>query len=53
MSLKHVLGGDWIVKHDAKVGEYVSKYKRIGWAKFLSSLSEKPTAEIGPDQASG
>ncbi|KAI4382359.1 hypothetical protein MLD38_008332 [Melastoma candidum] len=52
--LRHVLGDDWIIKHDSKVREYASKYERIGWAKVLSSLPDEKstaTAEIGPEEA--
>ncbi|CAL0334070.1 unnamed protein product [Lupinus luteus] len=49
-NLGFLLGEDWLAKHEAKVKEYLSKYKRVGWSKVLSSLPENPTAEMTAEQ---
>ncbi|XP_009601489.3 exocyst complex component EXO70H1-like [Nicotiana tomentosiformis] len=45
-NLKLLLGSDWILKHEMKVKEYMSKYERMGWNKVLMSLPENLTIEI-------
>lgn len=44
-NLGFILGEDWLIKHEMKVKEYVSKYERMAWSKVLSSIPENPTAE--------
>ncbi|KAI9071520.1 hypothetical protein K1719_046499 [Acacia pycnantha] len=49
-NLRFLIGEDWLIKHESKVKEYVSKYERMGWNKVLSSLPENPTAEMAAEQ---
>ncbi|XP_028757080.1 exocyst complex component EXO70H1-like [Neltuma alba] len=49
-NLSSLLGEDWLTMHESKVKEYVSKYERMGWNKVLTSLPEKPTAEMAAEQ---
>ncbi|XP_027348498.1 exocyst complex component EXO70H1-like [Abrus precatorius] len=44
-NLGFLLGEDWLEKHELKVGEYASKYERVGWSAVFSSLPENPAAE--------
>ncbi|CAK8536142.1 unnamed protein product [Lathyrus sativus] len=44
-NLGFILGEDWLIKHELKVKEYVSKYERMAWSKVLSSIPENPMAE--------
>ncbi|CAK8575972.1 unnamed protein product [Lathyrus sativus] len=41
-----LLGEDWLMNHELKVREYVSKFVRYGWDKVFSTLPENPTAEM-------
>lgn len=50
-NLQYLLGEDWIVKHEAKVGQFAASYERLAWNKVFSSLPENPTAEISPEEA--
>lgn len=47
-NLRFLIGEDWLVKHELKVKEYVSKYERMGWNKVLSTLvlGNNPTVEM-------
>lgn len=49
-NLSFLLGEDWLMKHESKVKEYVSKYERMGWNKVFSSLPENPTAQMAAEQ---
>ncbi|MCD7467901.1 hypothetical protein HAX54_005602 [Datura stramonium] len=49
-NLKHLLGSDWISKHEMKVKEYMSKYERTGWSKIVTSIPENLTSEISPTE---
>ena len=44
-NLRFILGEDWLLKHEMKVKEYVTKYERMAWSKVLSSITENPTVE--------
>ncbi|KAL5082464.1 hypothetical protein RYX36_010885 [Vicia faba] len=48
-NLGFILGEDWLIKHEMKVKEYVSKYERMAWSKVLSSIPENPSAENASD----
>jgi exocyst complex protein 7 len=49
-NLQYLLGEDWIVKHEAKVGQFAANYERLAWGKVFASLPENPTAEISPEE---
>jgi exocyst complex protein 7 len=44
-NLGFILGEDWLLKHEMKVKEYVTKYERMAWSKVVSSIPENRTAE--------
>ncbi|XP_058110990.1 exocyst complex component EXO70H1-like [Magnolia sinica] len=46
--LRHILGADWISKHESKVRQYVAYYERMAWIKVASTLPQNPTAEMAP-----
>ncbi|XP_059298416.1 exocyst complex component EXO70H1-like [Lycium ferocissimum] len=50
-NLKLLLGSDWILKHEMKVKEYMSKYERMGWDKVVTSMPENLTNEISSIKA--
>ncbi|KAG2310978.1 hypothetical protein Bca4012_025475 [Brassica carinata] len=47
--LKHLLGEDWVVRHEGKVKLYADKFEKLAWGKVLTSLPE--TEEITPEEA--
>ncbi|KAI3429115.1 Dirigent protein [Psidium guajava] len=49
-SLRHLLGEQWVAKHESKVKLYSSNYERMGWSRVFASLSS-PRVEISSGQA--
>ncbi|KAL5716899.1 hypothetical protein ACHQM5_010004 [Ranunculus cassubicifolius] len=50
-NLKFLLGQEWISRHEDKVMQYASNYKRMGWNKVVSSLPENGTTQ--PEELEG
>ncbi|CAN6898035.1 unnamed protein product [Brassica oleracea] len=48
--LRHLLGEDWITKHDDKLSAYVANYEISAWSYVYMSLPEEPT-ELSPEEA--
>ncbi|CAN6977717.1 hypothetical protein BRARA_I03777 [Brassica rapa] len=48
--LRHLLGEDWIIKHDGKLSAYVANYEISAWSYVYMSLPEEPT-ELSPEEA--
>ncbi|KAK8534758.1 hypothetical protein V6N13_081183 [Hibiscus sabdariffa] len=42
-SLVHLLGEEWLAKHEAKVRQFAANYERLAWGKVFDSLPENPT----------
>ncbi|GAU34692.1 hypothetical protein TSUD_29330 [Trifolium subterraneum] len=49
--LKYILGDDWLLKHMAKVKQFMENYEREAWGEVLSSLPENPTAALSVAEA--
>ncbi|KAJ0245944.1 Exocyst subunit Exo70 family protein [Hirschfeldia incana] len=50
-SLKHLLGEDWVMRHEGKVKQYAEKFEKLAWGKVLTSLPEYAAEEITPEEA--
>ncbi|KAL0652613.1 hypothetical protein Bca4012_095304 [Brassica carinata] len=48
--LRHLLGEDWITKHDDKLSAYAANYEISAWSYVYMSLPEEPT-ELSPEEA--
>ncbi|KAK3410039.1 hypothetical protein EUGRSUZ_J02092 [Eucalyptus grandis] len=49
-SLRHLLGEQWMAKHESKVKLYATNYERMGWSKVFASLAD-PSVEISSGHA--
>ncbi|KAJ4911027.1 exocyst subunit exo70 family protein H7 [Raphanus sativus] len=50
-SVKHLLGEDWVVRHEGKVKQYAEKFERLAWGKVLTPLPEYREEDITPEVA--
>ncbi|KAF3496226.1 hypothetical protein DY000_02056248 [Brassica cretica] len=48
--LRHLLGEDWITKHDDKLSAYAANYEISAWSYVYMSLPEEPR-ELSPEEA--
>ncbi|GMI80056.1 exocyst subunit exo70 family protein H4 [Hibiscus trionum] len=50
-NLLHLLGEEWLDKHEAKVRQFAANYERLAWGKVFDSLPENPTAPMTDGEA--
>ncbi|XP_045815570.1 exocyst complex component EXO70H1-like [Trifolium pratense] len=49
--LQYILGDDWLLKHIAKVKQFMENYERVAWGEVFSSLPENPKAALSVAEA--
>lgn len=50
-NLQHLLGDEWVSKHEAKVRQYVVNYGRATWSKVVLVLPQNPIEQIPLESA--
>ncbi|CAN4116884.1 unnamed protein product [Withania somnifera] len=50
-NLQYLLGENWIWKHEQKVRQFASNYKRLGWSHVIESVPGDPNTSMTPQQA--
>ncbi|XP_031250136.1 exocyst complex component EXO70H1-like [Pistacia vera] len=50
-NLKNLLGDDWMSMHTKKLKQYALNYETVAWTKVFSSLPEKSSSAMSPEEA--
>lgn len=49
--LVQLLGGDWVVKHEAKVRHYTASYERLAWTPVAAAIPAAESPEAAAEKA--
>ncbi|KAK4419127.1 Exocyst complex component EXO70H1 [Sesamum alatum] len=49
-NLKHLLGDEWLTKHESTVKQFVSNYERYGWGDVIDSIPSNRAAADTPEK---
>lgn len=51
--LVQLLGGDWALKHEAKVRHYTASYERLAWARVAAAIPAAETPKAAAEEKVG
>lgn len=52
-NLSHLLGKEWLKRHESKVKQFASKYEQIGWCHVINALPSDPNTIRNPREVKG